>query len=662
MAEAEDVIVDAARHATEYLQTLWARRRGQTSEPPGLAELAPRLSLLLAALFQEDWSLPAAQPPPPITTLTRLFARGRRPWATLSVPSSAGRAIWLPRRLDGLAKERIPEVYRAMAVQQAARCRARPVDLPSRLPNQLAREIYLVLEAEAADAALGRSLPGLAPALQLLREEAGRRRPPLSAFAPSRLPLEHWLRARREASPPAEPLEVEALIAAAQRLAAAHPHALAGGSLVKDWWTGDWPSRESAGAVTSFDGERATGVAAKAKSAQLARRPRVREAKPDEDDAEPGAFLIQTSEPHQHAEDPMGAQRPTDRDADSAAEGHAESLSELAEARLVRSAQPAHEVLLSDDPLLITQKPQVSPVDTSATAVRYPEWDYRTNAYRDGAVTVWESLAVPGPSAWVERTLATQHAMLTRIRRQFEMLRAERVTLHRQDEGDEIDLDACIEAWSDWRAGAALPQRLYQRSSVARRDTAVLVLVDVSGSTDGWLAGERRIIDVEREALLPLSVALDGLGEPYAILAFSGEGPRRVAVRNVKRFDERHGAAVALRIAGLEPEHYTRVGAALRHASSLLVKQSARHRLLLVLSDGKPNDCDEYEGRYGVEDTRQAVLEARQAGLSTFCLTVDRQAAAYLPRVFGAHHYALLQQPERLPTVLLDWMKRLLAA
>ena len=246
------------------------------------------------------------------------------------------------------------------------------------------------------------------------------------------------------------------------------------------------------------------------------------------------------------------------------------------------------------------------------------------------------------------------------IRRQFEMLRAKRVTLHRQDDGDDIDLDACVEPWSDLRAGAAMPQKLYQRSSVARRDTAVLVLVDISGSTDGWLAGERRIIDVEREALLPLSIALSGMGEPYAIVAFSGEGAQRVVVRNVKRFDEAHGEAVALRIAGLEPEHYTRAGAALRHASQLLAKQPARHRLLLLLSDGKPNDCDEYEGRYGVEDTRQAVLEARRAGLSTFCLTVDRQAAAYLPRVFGAHHYALLQQPERLPSVLLDWMKRLL--
>ena len=122
------------------------------------------------------------------------------------------------------------------------------------------------------------------------------------------------------------------------------------------------------------------------------------------------------------------------------------------------------------------------------------------------------------------------------------------------------------------------------------------------------------------------------------------------------------GNDIALRISSLEPEHYTRAGAAIRHATASLMQQSASHRLLLLLSDGKPNDVDEYEGRYGAEDMRQAVNEARLQGLSPFCLTIDRQAAGYLPRIFGANQYAMLSRPELLPTVLLDWMRRLLAA
>lgn len=155
---------------------------------------------------------------------------------------------------------------------------------------------------------------------------------------------------------------------------------------------------------------------------------------------------------------------------------------------------------------------------------------------------------------------------------------------------------------------------------------------------------------------------MESLGEPYSILAFSGEGPGRVSVRSVKGFDEPFGNPIALRIASLEPEQYTRAGAAIRHASTLLMAKAASHRLLLLLSDGKPNDLDVYEGRYGMEDTRRAVTEARQQGVWPFCLTVDRQAAAYLPALFGPRQYGMLPRPELLPVVLLDWMKRLISA
>src|SRR5690606_24334342 len=204
--------------------------------------------------------------------------------------------------------------------------------------------------------------------------------------------------------------------------------------------------------------------------------------------------------------------------------------------------------------------------------------------------------------------------------KRFEMLRAQRMRMQRQLDGDDIDLNAVTDAMSDFRAGLPLSQRLYQTIRMARRDMAVTLLIDVSGSTDAWIAAHRRIIDVEREALLLVCNALEGMDEPYSILAFSGTGPQGVTMRSLKDFNERYGGEVALRIAGLEPEDYTRAGAAIRHATSLLMRQPATHRLLLVLSDGKPNDIDQYEGRYGVADMRQAVREARMQGIFPFCL------------------------------------------
>jgi nitric oxide reductase NorD protein len=329
---------------------------------------------------------------------------------------------------------------------------------------------------------------------------------------------------------------------------------------------------------------------------------------------------------------------------------------------LVSTASRPREVLLSDDPPEARTKRARNARSSNSGRLRYPEWDYRISAYHADAATVHVVPCANGAQSWVQQTLDRHSGMLQQIRRQFELLRAGRSRLRKQVDGDEIDLEAYLESKSDFHAGLPLAQRLYQTQRRIDRDLAIVLLVDVSGSTDSWVAAHRRIIDVEREALLLVCVALDGLMQPYAVQAFSGEGADRVTLRNVKGFDERFDPAVARRISSLEPEQYTRVGAALRHATALLMRQQARHRLLMLLSDGKPNDVDEYAGRYGVEDLRQAVTEAKLQGISPFCLTIDRQAASYLPFVFGAGHYALLTRPELLPIALLDWVRRLVAA
>ncbi len=667
MPEAEDVIIDAARHVVVRLGQWSGRRRPKQGDGPvSLLELAPRLDLLLAALQGRPWTLRVAQAPAPPSWLQRWFRRVSRPAAGIAVPSTDGQAIWLPRELPGVEATVARELYRAMALQQAARASLRGTAPLHLLQGAAVRRLYLLAEGRAADALLLSELPGLRGPLSRLRAEALRRRPPPERLALEQRPLECLLREWLAADPArhdgtrtghqvvAQALEMQLSVAA---------HALEPGALSQvDWWTGDWPPADARASPAGLADALPATVPSRIRSARLSRRPEVRDAREDEDDGRPGAWMVQTSQPHEHAEDPMGLQRPADRDADQAAEAHADSVSELPQARLVRSASPSHEVLLSDDPPASQAGTPAPAADRAGQGIVYPEWDWRQGAYRHPGATVWESLAAPAPAEPARRLQREQRLLMLDVRRRFEMLRPQRTTMRRQEEGDEPDLEAVIEARADLRAGGMPSQRLYRSSRPARRSTAVLVLVDVSGSTDAWVAGQRRVVDVEREALLLLSVALDATGDPHAVLAFSGEGPQQVAVRIVKRFGERHGDEVARRIAGLEPERYTRAGAALRHASRLLEGQAARHRLLLLVSDGKPNDCDGYEGRYGIEDMRQAVLEAREAGQSVFCLTVDRHAAAYLPRIFGPHHYALLQHPARLPAVLLQWMRHLLAS
>jgi len=679
MAEAEDVITDAARHATVFARTLWRRYRPPPSRAATvtLEDMATRLDLLTVGVFGRGYPIRRAQPPARPTLLAHLFRRALSPHRRQAIPATDGVSIWLPPDTDLTDRSLGTDCYRSMALQQTLRARRGSASLIHDDLSPLLGDVYLLLECHSADAALAEHLPGVKPSLAALRRHALAARPPLSAFPPARRPLERLLRRVLQSdwqqplsdlpmtTSPTQSLALAKTIASELAPDAATERAMGAHPLLKDWWTGELlaPAPTESLSITDGAGASDPELTAAPRSARLPRRPDIREAEEDEDDDRdhPGPWVLSPDQPHPLAEDPMGLQRPVDRDDETPAEALGDMLSELPEARLVTTPGKPREVLLSDDPPPARSRYLSRPDPAEDSRIRYPEWDYRNGVYRDPGATVRLLSPQPGPQRWVDDTLAQHRAMLTTIRRRFEMLRAERETLRRRLDGEEVDLAAYLDSYADFRAGLSRSEALYQTRRPARRSLAITLLVDVSGSTDSWISGHRRIIDVEREALLLVCLALDELHEPYAVQAFSGDGPQAVNVWELKRFDEPYNNDIALRIAALEPEHYTRAGAALRHASTFLLHQPASHRLLLLLSDGKPNDLDEYAGRYGVEDMRQAVTEARLQGIFPFCLTIDRQAANYLPRVFGPHHYALLPKPELLPTVLLDWMKRLLA-
>jgi nitric oxide reductase NorD protein len=371
--------------------------------------------------------------------------------------------------------------------------------------------------------------------------------------------------------------------------------------------------------------------------------------------------MVQSSPPNEHAEDPMGLQRPIDQQPDADLAGAGESVSDLDALRVVSTPGTAREILATDDGPLAraSHQPHGS---HNADAFYYPEWDYAAGAYRDRAAIVRVLAASQGPAEWVDATLVRNRATLTRVRRRFEALRSRRSLFHAQPDGDEVDLDAFVQAYGDRIAGLPREDRLYVLQRPARRDFALLILIDVSGSTEAWVSGGQRIIDIEKEALVIVSSALDALRVRYAIQAFSGYGPRDVRVREVKSFGDVSGRATARRVSALEPDEFTRSGAALRHATAALMREPAYRRLLLLLSDGKPNDCDRYEGRYGMEDMRQALAEARLQGISPFCVTVDRLATRQLASIFGAGNFTVVTDAPHLSGALIDWLRNVTVA
>lgn len=220
-----------------------------------------------------------------------------------------------------------------------------------------------------------------------------------------------------------------------------------------------------------------------------------------------------------------------------------------------------------------------------------------------------------------------------------------------QIDGPDLDLDAVVRRQADLAAGGPGTDRIYLASRPQTFDLAVTTLLDVSLSTDSWF-DDLRVLDVEKQALSVLAHGLAACGDRHEILSFTSRRRDWVRIETLKRFDEPMGEAVEARIAALRPGFYTRIGAAIRHASARLKRQPDRRKLLLVLTDGKPNDIDHYEGRFAMEDTRKAVAEARGAGLVVFAVTVDREARAYLPFLFGQNGHAIVSRLSRLPAAL----------
>ncbi len=662
MAEPEEILLDGAQHATRFVQRLW-RQRTRQHEPEvlELAECRARLELFIRAAFGISLTVGPADPPLAPSWLRRWALRIPRHlaiWPALA--ETDGAVVRLPASVaTGSGSGSGWSFYRLSTAQMAARAeRQTPAWLPA---DPLARDLYLLSEAECVDHLLATELPGLGPELQAGRRAAlaGRPSPLLLTAQESAVEtlisavLNSELRgaAVASASPQQSRLWAEGRAAEIRALGGTYrglpPVALWG------YVRSPAPSRGTAGVPAGDDAR--TG---KPRVTKMRRRPRVRQAPEDEDDESVGLWMIQLDDPQEHVEDPMGLQRPTDRDAEADPEGLADSLAELPEARLVTSPEAPREILVSDDP------PAASAL-ASRGVVRpggyvYPEWDYRTGGYHEHGAVVREHSAQLGDPDWARGVFARRALLLAEVRRRFERLRARRLRLARQLDGFDIDLDAYVASQADRLVGRPGDDRLYVASRPARRDLAITVLVDTSGSTDSWVTENLRIVDVEREALLVVCTALVALGDPFAIQAFSGQCRDGVSIALVKSFEEPAGAVVNQRIAGLEPDRFTRLGAALRHASASLSRRTARHRLLLVLSDGKPNDVDLYEGRYGVEDTRQAITEARLQGIHPFCLTVDRQAPSYMPRMFGAGHFSVLHHPVQLPGALVQVLRGLI--
>ncbi len=298
-------------------------------------------------------------------------------------------------------------------------------------------------------------------------------------------------------------------------------------------------------------------------------------------------------------------------------------------------------------------------------AFAYDEWDRELNDYRVGWSRVIEKKVKQGDRSFVELTRSRYRGVISSIRHQFQLMKPENLTrINRELDGEDYDLNALVDLVIDRKADGKQSENIYTKRLRKQREVAVSILLDQSSSTARTITRNplqpythpgRRIIEIEKEGLVLMSEALEAVGDIYSINGFTSEGRRNVKFYVVKDFSEKYSDEVERRIGGITFQNNTRLGAAIRHASAKLLKQEARTKLLIILTDGRPYDHDYGDARYAREDVREALTETKTLGVTPFCITIDRESEAELKDLYGNVGYTIIDDvlslPERMPNI-----------
>lgn len=276
------------------------------------------------------------------------------------------------------------------------------------------------------------------------------------------------------------------------------------------------------------------------------------------------------------------------------------------------------------------------------------EWDYRINNYLINYVRIKPQVTINViPTELPKRLKKT----VKKIQSELDLLELDRIKNDRLPYGDEIN----INTWIDYKGHqnkSTHHQNFYTTYERKTRDMATLILADVSLSTEGGITQDMRIIDVIKDGLMVFSEALEKLNDKFAIYSFSSLQNKKVYFNIIKNFKDKYDELIRGRIDSMQPFYYTRLGAAIRESAKILDKQQSGNKLLLIISDGKPNDEDRYDGRYGIEDTKKAIEEVKKKGITPFCITIDLEAKEYLGYLFGRNGFAIVKNGQNLPKVI----------
>lgn len=613
---------------------------------------------------------------------------------------SDGHHVYLPERVDRYGDDRDFLVYRVQTALGAGYLEFGTFDLeldriggdwPDRAEGEaeleryfraffnrsLARDLFQILEDARVEARIRRAYPGVARDLDRLGHSFRGERP--DPKAPAARAVEALARAAWGMPPlpigAAEEAAIAPLMELLRRVEDLDVADIAGA--VRDAYPGvdalmarakDGRPPQSEGGRRSRGGPEGELPPGESTFEPPPLQPRIRPEQAGGDERrieEEAQRLLREMREQGDALSPSEARRQARENEKREEEGRYEDM----EAFLDRNPAPGGAVV--DDRGVVTEAPtraaQGVPVDPDVASVArtyvYREWDAAIEDYKPRWVTVREQRLKEGSRVFVDDVMRREKRHIDALRRRFEAMRPQGLVKHRGlVDGEDLDIDRVVESQVNMRLGKEPSDRLYVRRQREERDVAVAFLLDMSSSTNESADGSsRRIIDVEKEALIVAAEALNALGDSFAIWGFSGYGRDHVAFYVAKEFSEPYDDKARERIGRITFKMENRDGAAIRHATAKLQKQPARVRLLFLLSDGKPLDCgcDHYYDRYAQDDTRAALREARKLGIHPFCVTVDPTGPSYLARMYGEVAYTVIDRLDALPARLMRVYGRL---
>ncbi|MFT5233948.1 MAG: nitric oxide reductase NorD protein, partial [Candidatus Krumholzibacteriia bacterium] len=361
-----------------------------------------------------------------------------------------------------------------------------------------------------------------------------------------------------------------------------------------------------------------------------------------DEDGEGSELPTHTFEKAETLEEQTGLERKTDADDDL--EDHAEALDEVNMTQVVRSAERPKSIYRSD--IILDGLSLEVGESGGGIGIPYPEWDYKKRNYKEDWCFLNEGAAKHPDPSWCVEAESRHRVLIQQLKRQFAAMTSEWMKLKRQPNGTEFDIDAVVDGQVELRSGHTPHENIYLDRKRDLHDMSVLVLLDVSYSTDAWL-NDKRVLDTIRDTVFCMGEVLDEYLASFAVAGFSSNTRRSCRFEFVKSFQEPWSVG-RCHLGGLDPAGYTRIGPALRHAQELLVNEIGRRKVVILITDGRPCDYDRYEGTYGIHDVKKAIETGQQHQVFTHAFVVEKKAEEYFPRMFTGRHFDIVSNPDHL--------------